>query len=252
MTLDSRAVSAAANNADLYRCVFEAHGLRYALTRFAFIGLDPPPPYYSNLTTLTPHDQPEQAECIATLRSANSGSFGFKDSFSNFDMSKAGMTRLFEAAWLWAPAAAVTAQPLDGWKRIKTDDDLNLWEAGWKAGGSPSSQRMFPATMLSRPDIGFYGRFIGATCQAGCIANLSGDCVGLSNIYSVEPGRAQVRASAARCAANFAPGRPVVGYDRGNAFETMVSIGFEPVGKLIVWVDPPSRSMADQSHVTST
>ena len=47
----------ARNNADWYEAMFAAHGLAYERSDKAFIGLDAPPPYYSNITLQAPNQQ---------------------------------------------------------------------------------------------------------------------------------------------------------------------------------------------------
>jgi hypothetical protein len=230
---DSRAISAAGNNADIYECVFQAHDLRYRREAYAFISIDPPPPYYSSLTTLSATRIDEQRAAIDQLRRSRSWKFDFKDSFCSFDMTALGMEILFEARWLWAPPRMFGGTD-PNWQQVKTDDDLAQWEQGWKRNGSSTERKMFPSSMLSRPDIVFFGRRNGAGFQAGCIGNISGDCVGLSNVFSESDGEDELRA-AIECVAALAPDKPVVGYDRGAMLSRMKSFGFEDVGPLRIW-----------------
>jgi len=230
---DIRTLAAAGNNADLYECVFAAHGLKYRRETYALVAIDPPPPYYASLTTTSATALDAQWDAIRHLRKAG-WTFVFKDSFCRFDMDAFGMEILFEARWIWAPPKLFTPEADAGWRRIATADDLEDWEASWKRSGSPTDRKMFPASMLSRADIAFFGRRDGTGIRAGCIANLSDTCVGLSNLFSEGDREADFRA-AVECVAALAPEKPIVGYDRGADLELMRSLGFEDIGPLRIW-----------------
>lgn len=74
-----------------------------------------------------------------------------------------------------------------GWDVIKTDQDLLEWEKAWKLNGSPTDKGMFPQSLLSRSDIFFLGCKDDNRFTAGCIANTSKDCIGLSNVFAETP-----------------------------------------------------------------
>jgi hypothetical protein len=231
---DDRARLAAANNADIYELVFRALGLPYRRDSSMFVSNATPPSYYGNMTTLDPDDAPRQLAEIRNLETARNGSFALKDGFCRLDLHGQGFQVLFEAAWLWAPADRFTSPPPAEWERVRTAEALAAWEAAWSV-TSPISQRLFPESLLSEPDIAFFGRRTGDGYDAGCIANLSAACVGLSNLFVAEERRAPCLA-AARLATEFGQGRPVVGYDRGDALQAMLECGFAATGRLRVWV----------------
>ncbi|WP_144409446.1 hypothetical protein [Martelella endophytica] len=213
---------AAGNNADLYEAVFAAHGLRYERQPYAFIAIDPPPPFYAHLTVLRPGHADAVRERTEQLRQRFDDPIGVKDSFCELDATEESV--LFSAAWLWRKKAATMP---GGWKRIETEEALGTWETAWR--GAPSDERQFPETMLNDAAIGFFGSWRDGRIVAGCIANISGDCVGLSNVFPDE-----AFADAAGCAAAFAPTLPVVGYERGAALDKATASGFEIVGRLRV------------------
>jgi hypothetical protein len=88
--------------------------------------------------------------------------------------------------------------------------------------------------MGTRPELAFFGRRGAGGYDAGCLVNHSENCVGLSNLFA-PAGDATVPPAATALAAAFAPGMPVVGYERGAALAAMAESGFEPVGGLCVW-----------------
>ncbi|NNE07955.1 MAG: hypothetical protein HKN20_05265 [Gemmatimonadetes bacterium] len=226
---DRRAIMAARNNADWYAMMFDIHGLRYERSEIAFVGIDPPPPYHSRMTTLDP--RPTGALRALVSEQAGRPGFGIKDSFDCLPLVEHGLTELFSASWIHADA--IRAASTKGWTRIRDADDLALWERAWNAGGSPSGERQFPATVLERPDVAFYGRRAKTEFDAGVVANLSSDCVGLSNCF----GEGAFGAAATLCA-KLGRDLPVVSYVRNDGLDAALACGFEKTGSLRVWTGP--------------
>jgi hypothetical protein len=238
---DARARLAAANNADVYAAVFAAHGLRFHRDAGLFRAIDPPPPYYSSLTTLDPDETARQLAALDALRAEGRADLGIKDGFCRLDpdLAARGLRVLFEASWLWASAGAFPQEPgAAGWERVTTSEALAAWEAAWAAAGSPTETRVFPAGVLANPALAFFGRRGGLGYDAGCIGNRSEGCTGLSNVFAPVPDLATFAAAAGQVA-SLAPGEPVVGYHRGAPLEAMRRVGFREVGRLRVWVTPP-------------
>ena len=233
-SIDARAEIAAANNADLYEAVFTAHGLRYCRERFAFVAIDPPPPFYSALTTTTADVIP-QAEAIAAARAKFGPRFGFKDSFCRHGDAIDGLIPLFSASWIFAAANHHPEADATDWVRVTDAAGLTAWERGWSASDGPVSTRMFPSSVLDDPNLIFLGLPSDSGFSAGCIANLSTDCVGISNIFCSDPAY-PVHAAATRAVADLELGLPIVGYERGTDLDAMLAAGFEAVGDLRVWV----------------
>jgi len=232
--VDGRARLGAANNADLYEAVFRAHGLGYQRDTALLLTPDSPPPYFSNLIALDPDATRRQYRAIADLK-ASRRRFSLKDGFCRLDLSPHGFAVLFEASWLWGPPDAFDRVPPPGWERIEAPGSLAEWEAAWSRFGSPCPTRVFPDILLADPDLTFFGRRSGSDFDAGCIANRSAACTGLSNIFAARPDDLMFRAAAC-LAAQIAPGKPVVGYDRGSALDAMTRSGFESAGGLRIWV----------------
>lgn len=229
MGVDERAVIAANNNADLYEAMFASQGLSYERLPFAFIGTDRPPPYYSNLTVLAPGNIDGVLQQLGRLAHRFDGVLGLKDSFCELELQDHGFTELFTATWIWRTAG--TQSDPSGWQLVENTVDLALWENAWKECGSPSQCRMFEDAMLRLPDIHFFGRKSHNKFEAGCIANKSRDCIGISNVFSrSSPGRAFAEATAS--VASIDRRLPIVGYEAGNALEYARLAGFEPIHDL--------------------
>lgn len=237
MAIDQRAIIAAGNNADLYEAMFASQGLNYLRLPYAFVGKDRPPPFYSNLTVLSPGHAAEIALQLRELARKFNGVIGLKDSFCELDLEANGFEILFGASWIWREA---DRHPIaTDWERVERETDLRLWEQAWKGAGSPTSQRMFTATMMQRPEIAFLGHRKDGRFEAGCIANLSKDCVGISNVFSEAPSDA-VFAQAAAAVASVAPHLPIAGYESGEELAHALKAGFVTAGDLRILVAKPA------------
>ena len=224
---DQRAIIAAHNNADWYSMMFDIHDLQYSRSEIAFLGIDTPPRYHSWMTTLDPE---AHADHLLLIRqNAYRPKFGLKDAFNCLDLHEEGFVEHFSATWIYAD----TIQPANtaGWAQVTSVNDLMLWEAAWKEGGSPSDQLQFPSAILDRDDVVIWGRRESDGFDAGVVANTSKDCVGLSNCF----GQGAFPAAATLCVEASHRELPIVGYERGDDLTTALDIGFSATGKLRIW-----------------
>ena len=226
-----RALHAARSNADLYQAMFAAHGLAFARDAHLFRALAAPLPYYSAALVLQPGDAAVTIPALDQTLAAFAGGAAVKDGFATLDLRPLGLEVGFRARWIWADGPA--SSPAD-WEVIATPGDLALWELGWKAGGSPTPDRMFPPSCLTTGELVFCGQRAGGGFDAGCIVNLSGDIVGLSNVFGPDED-AGLFTPALAMAAQVGGGRPVVGFERGGALDAALAAGFETAGPLVVW-----------------
>jgi hypothetical protein len=238
MTIDPRAISAARNNADLYEAVFQAHGLAYHRTENAFVADDPPPPYYAHITTVSPAGRTALFAQLSRLADRHHGVVGLKDSFCTLDPATTAFELLFQASWIWRQGPP--AQMPEDWQVVTDPHDLEQWEADWKANGSATDVRMFPASLLATDAVVFLGQKANGHFTVGCLANRSVDCIGLSNVFAATPSAAAF-AKAADAAALVGGGLPVVGYETGGPLDQARQAGFDAVGNLRVLVSRDTR-----------
>jgi len=230
----------AANNADLYQAIFRAHALPDNRNAAMWWSEEISPPYYSNLTTLDPEAYDTQWAAVDRLKYTLGRPFSVKDAFRRMNLESQGFQLLLEAAWIWGELGHATRSPTGampaGWLHISDDAALEAWEGAWAAGGSPANRRIFPPAILDDPNIGVLGRVAGQGFDAGCIVNLSPGVAGLSNVFSIAEPASGIFETAACAATAFAPGLPLVGYERGEAFKAAIATGFKSVGKLRIWL----------------
>ncbi|MDX8521410.1 hypothetical protein [Mesorhizobium dulcispinae] len=229
-----RARLCAGNNADLCQAIFKAHGLSDRRSGSVWSSDGQAPPYYPNAATLDADAVAAQLAEIARLTSVLATDFSVKDGFCRLDLQPLGFSQLFEASWIWMSLSHPTTTP-SGWERVEDAAILEMWELAWADGASPSGGRVFPAAVLADPCIAVLGRRAADGFTAGCIANRSGQVIGLSNVFATN-GEPTYR-DAARAAANaFAGGRALVGYDRDGGLDDALACGFQVTGPLRVWI----------------
>ncbi|HZQ86640.1 MAG TPA: hypothetical protein VFA83_17470 [Acidimicrobiales bacterium] len=203
---DERLLRAVANNAAWCDAVCRAAGCAPAFDGDVWSTPDPSPRYYPNVITLAPGVEREAARRIGELRGVLPAGWGVKDSFRSLDLSAAGFTVLFEAEWLYRPVSG-------------SDADAGPWKSSGETGD-------LPAVLLADPDV----RFL-TSGQGSVVANRGGGVIGLSNATGVGVDRAGLAFASQQW-----PGLPLVGYASGAELKAMLTLGFEPVGPLRVWV----------------
>jgi hypothetical protein len=223
---------AANNNADLCAAIMIANGKRFERDQLALLCLDDPLPYYPQMVSLDPNATAELQARILDTHEGRPRVDSVKDSFSRMNADALGLTVLFEASWIWCRPVQ-QGMPCD-WVRINDAADLSDWHAAWSGDGSPTDQVIFPPACLNDPSLAFLARRKGTTVEAGCVANLSENAVGLSNIFSVRSSQRQLFEEALSAVSAIGEGRPVVGYEHGDSLATALSIGFRDVGPLRV------------------
>jgi len=236
---DSAAVArCVANNIAWYRAVLSPHGAGDAIDDGVWSSRDDLPPYYSNAMTVAPGPVDRQVAAIAELVSTLGRPFSVKDSFGRLDLAALGFSVHLEAEWIWRDGDVEPAREAGTdaeWRPVTASDELEAWEAAWREQGSPADRRVFLPALLADPSVRMFAAHRGGRIVAGFATNRSDDVVGLSNTFA-EAGLddASVVAAIVRIA-EMAPGRPIVGFERGAALEQVRSLGFRSVGPLRVW-----------------
>jgi hypothetical protein len=219
-----RVLRAAAANAAWCERVCRVHGIPGSVADGLWRAGGEPPPFYPDAVRLRPgHD----ADAVAGAVPARAGA-SVKDSFGDLDLGDHGFEELFEAAWIWhspAPAAA-TAGGLE-WVAVEDAAALEQWAAASGQAGT------FLPALLSDASVRFLtARAGGEVVGRAALCAVEG-VVGVSNVWAGAP---QVWESLVGAAGHWFPGWPVAGYEREADLESAVAAGFEPVGRLRVWL----------------
>jgi hypothetical protein len=95
---------------------------------------------------------------------------------------------------------------------------------------------LFRPALLAEESLAFLAGWLGGRLVAGCVANVGADVVGMSNLFVREGDLDAGWAGALAAVARRFPGRPVVGYERGETLAAAVRQGFASAGPLRVWL----------------
>lgn len=221
-----RARLAASNNADLCAAIMAANSLRTERDDLAYVCIDTPLPYYPKIVTLEP-------TAVSELNARVSGHSGIKDSFSRLDEATLDLRVAFEASWIWSGAQSLGM--LSQWVRIENPNGLLRWHKAWN-GNNELDHVIFPPQCLNDPNLFFLARISGTNIEAGCLANLSADVIGMSNIFSTQESDSQLYSEALAAVSSVGGGLPVAGYEQGNDLDCACAAGFQVVGPLRILV----------------
>ncbi|MER0241283.1 hypothetical protein AAHZ94_04440 [Streptomyces sp. HSW2009] len=226
--------AAARNNADWCAAVCHSHGVPSRFGDAAWSSARRTPPYYPDAVTLHPGAVP--ADVLAAVDTATPDC-SIKDSFATLDLAPEGFVELFTAQWIHRPAdvaAGTTAPPLRA-EPVTTAAELRTWQSAWH--GDESGPEVFRPALLDHPSVRVLGLYRGAGLCGGAVLNLGAGVVGLSNLFAVDPEDAgAVWAATIAAAARHFPGRPLVGYEHGDALVPALASGFDVLGQLRVWL----------------
>ena len=223
----NKARVAAHNNANLCAAIMAANGIRTERDEIAYRCIDKPLPYYPKLVTLAP---------VATdeLNARCKGVSGIKDSFSCLDVDALGLRVAFNASWIWCDAQQRDMP--DKWVRIEHAEVLLDWHRAWRGDDAPTELEIFPFACLENPELAFFARLSSTQVEAGCVANLSNEAIGISNVFSSISNDKQLYEEALAAVGTVDNERPVVGYEHGADLDAACRAGFEPIGPLRVLI----------------
>ena len=188
--------------------------------------LTTPPPLHSDAVVVEPEVTADQV----LDRLDGRDRCGVKDSFATMDLSGEGMDLLFSATWIHREATPRRnrAAPA-GWVAVTGADGLAEW-----TGQHDTGDVLLPP-LLQRAHFRILARYVGDRIVTGAVARLGSGAVDVSNVYAV-PGHGVDWAELAEVVGTFFPGRPLVGYEQGEALAAALDGGFAPLGELRVWV----------------
>jgi hypothetical protein len=224
---DARTLAAVANNAAWCDLVCRTAGLPTVVGRDLWSTPRRSPDAYPDAVTLRP------GVSVAAVLAAVDDSAGasVKDSFADLDLAPHGWSVLFEAQWLTRPAAAAATPGLP-W-RVVDGDTLPLWLTAH--GTADIGPRVLDDAdvrlLLAADDDGAVA--VAALNRSGAGADT---VVGVSNVQVLRSDPELVWSELAPVARRELGAHPLVGYESGPDLLPPVAVGFEPVGRLRVWV----------------
>jgi hypothetical protein len=208
-----------------YEDITALHGIHTRLEDGVWSSVGPPPPLHSAVVAVEPWVSVEQIEAALEGRDG----WGYKDSFATLAPARPAEL-LFAATWMHLdPAPASDRRRRSPWHRVRDPQDLARWNAG-----HDTAEVLLPG-LLERGHFAVLARIDGGEIEAGAVARLGSGAVDLSNVHAAD-GATVDWAELSDVVGRVFPGRPIVGYERGDDLEAALAGGFEPIGDLRVWV----------------
>jgi hypothetical protein len=209
-----------------YEDLFALHGVPSTMRDGLWSGLGPPPPLHSDALVVEPSVTASQV----AARLEGRPHAGFKDSFSSVDGAVLGMDLLFEAEWIHRAALdGGPAEMPDSWSVVVSRAELAEWTSG-----HDTADVLLPG-LLDRAHFRILAKHDAGRIVAGAIARLGSGAVDVSNVHA-DPGHRVDWAELATVVAAHFPGRPLVGYERGDELAAALDGRWDRVGTLRVWV----------------
>lgn len=240
----ARTTQAAHNNAVWCDTVCRTHGAAGQFLSSIWLNRSATPPFYPNAVTLA--DARQQSAQLAGIRDLIAGrlpgAWAVKDSFCDLDLGSLGFQILFEAQWIYRPAALsfpAVANAGVVWQTIRDATALAVWELAWS--GSPADavaqprQRLFLPALLADTNVNILAAYHERRIVAGGIANRTDGVVGLSNVFGPAQSEGAFWAGCVAAVLHIFPDLPLVGYETGAALAHADALGFEAVQPLRVW-----------------
>jgi hypothetical protein len=223
--VDPRLRSAVDASIGWYEDLCTLHGVGSILADGVWSALDRPPPLHSDAVVVEPAATADRV--LARLDGREH--CGVKDSFATMELSREGMDLLFSATWIHRESGRQERAAPPGWTAVTTASRLAEW-----TGHHDTGEVLLPP-LLRRGHFRILARRVDDRIVAGAVARLGSGVVDVSNVYAV-PGQSVDWAELADVVGACFPGRPMVGYERGDALDAALEGGFAPVGELRVWV----------------
>jgi hypothetical protein len=222
---------AARNNAEWCDLVCRTHGAAGTFGRHAWSTPIRSPHYYPDAVTLD--TQVSGAELLALVDP--SAGCSIKDSFATLDLAPAGFRVLFDAQWIWQPAAPVaTPRAATQWQPITDARGLREWEAAWADPDAPNA--LFRPALLDDPDVVVLGGRVAGELMEGAVLNRAAHVVGVTNLFTRRDDLDAAWNAAVDAASERFPNLPIVGYESGDDLAAARRHGFVVLAPLRVWI----------------
>ncbi|HEV2708132.1 MAG TPA: hypothetical protein VGV59_19605 [Pyrinomonadaceae bacterium] len=227
------------NNNGLYEALFNSRQIKFSRTDSIWYSTEQTPPLYSNLVTLSSEWKPDAVFRAIDLHYEKEkwDEWSLKDSFGVLDLRAEGFAKLFDAQWVYLDAASFipgSAEHDLSFAILTREDALAAWSRAWDD-DERLGEELFDAKLLNNQKVHFVAGYSKAELVCGCLVNQTDDVLGISNLFA--PGADVgywsglidfIRGAIARL--------DIVGYERHETAERLRRLGFEPIGKLTVWL----------------
>jgi hypothetical protein len=222
----SEVVAAVRNNVEWCDLVCRAHDVPTSREGGVWVARGTPPVFHPDLVS---ESKSIPASAVAALLQ-DRAACAVKDSWATLELSGMGFAVLFTAEWIFCDRAQGGNTGLD-WTSVTEPEELYQWET------AAGLEGLVTAGLLAEPSVRVIVARRKGRIAGGAIANVSDSVVGVSNVFTVlADGLSVVWKDLPVVLHRLFPGRPLVGYERGDDLEAARSAGCRGVGPLRVWV----------------
>ena len=227
------------NNNDLYEEIFRSQNIESNRVDSIWYCLCKTPPLYSNLVTVSEEWKPDDVFKAIDQKYEDEkwNEWSIKDSFGVLDLTEFGFGKLFDAQWIYLESAKFTPESKTKnlkYEIVKSEKALTKWRIGWDA-DEKLGEQIFSSKLLDNPGVYFVAGYDGKQIVSGCFVNRTGDCLGISNFFSLTKDSAYWSEMVSFIFDSIER-LDIVGYERKEIVDKLRTLGFEPVGNLTVWL----------------
>jgi hypothetical protein len=226
--VDDRVRLAVGNNARWCDLVCRAAQIATSWQNEFWVARQPSPRFYPEAITLR-----EKLAPAALIDELPSGRCSIKDSFADLNLAHDGFEELFDTWWIYRDPSAVPARA-DSWTVVDTAEDFAEWIEAW------GLVDVLSAGVLGNQTVRILERRRGQDVVGGAILNWTGPAVSISNVFSRGMALDELWSELVAFAAQVFPSCPIVGYERGDALDAAVAVGFAALAPLRIWLQVPS------------
>ena len=205
-----------------YEDLCALHGVGSTIANGLWSSIEAPPPLHSDAVVVEPSVTLDEVR----MRLDGRTHAGLKDSFGTVKADAAGMEILFSATWIHREPRDLPAA--GRWAAVRDEEELATWTA------THDTANVLLPGLLARGHFRILARRVEGSIVAGAVARLGSGGVDVSNVHAV-PGTAVDWNELAADIGDIFPGRPMVGYERGDALRAAIDGGFQAIGDLRVW-----------------
>lgn len=207
-----------------YDAMFALHGIGCTAEDGVWQASAPPPPLHSAVKTVEPGVDPALVARLARGRG------GVADSFADLGLDQHGFELLVEAHWIHRTADEEPPRELaSGWSLVRTTEALAVWT---KRHGT--TKVLLPG-ILQRSSFQVLARGPLEDPTAGAVLHVGTGAITLSNVWA-KVGTDDIWADLVHDASALWPARDIVGYELGGDLDAARAVGFETIGRHLVWV----------------
>ncbi len=225
--MDNQLLAAAENHARWCDLLCRSHGIPTVMEDRHWAALRRPPEPCPDAVTVAPGATADDV----LRRAPDESRYAVGDSFAELDLAGLGFDEIMRGSWIFRHPLLPTVDAAAVWSLVQSEEELAAWVLAAGAGAAALGPEL-----LSEPSL----RFLVATgrqgMEAGAIATLSAEVVGVWNVFTSKAMDAlEVWRTLPTAIANHFPMVSLVGCEEGDALAAALHHRCTEIGTSRVW-----------------